>query len=155
MVTVNGWRKKYLTPRGPKKPMKCYERRGEALHGAGYTRYEDYLKGEEWRAIRGRKLKKRPQCLLCGRAATQVHHLDYSEPTLLGMHMDLLVSLCDGCHEDLEYDGKQKRTLAGANRRLFSLAEAVGRKNWADSTRAALRRVINEANKARPRTRKK
>jgi hypothetical protein len=112
------------------KQMNCYRRRNERLSELGYLGYRDYLKTDEWKQIRDNKLRKFPHCLICNEAATQVHHLDYGMPTLLGLHPQKLVTLCRTCHEQCEFDGDRKRTLCEANKALRQMADAAGKHRW-------------------------
>lgn len=133
MAIIGGWRIKYL--RAQQKPTvkkhSGYTRRNERLPGVGYADYREYLKSEQWQAIRAVKLKKFPQCLVCDKAASQVHHLDYSEKTLLGLCLRSLVTLCDSCHERIEVTTEgEKRRLCDANAELRKLASAAGKTQW-------------------------
>ena len=85
-----------------RKKMKCYQQRTERLSTVGYANYQEYLASDDWRAIRERKLRRHPYCLLCQAVACQVHHMDYHCGTLLGLRDHRLVTLCDKCHEGIE-----------------------------------------------------
>lgn len=113
-----------------KPKMKCYEKRSDKLIEIGYSSYQDYLKSEEWKEIRNKKLNKFPICLICSSKSSQVHHMSYDCLTLLGVHLHRLVALCGVCHEKIEFDGKRKRTVKEANKCLFHLAEQNGKENW-------------------------
>lgn len=121
----------------PKKLMKQYQRRNERLSDLGYLGYKDYLKSEDWQVIRQRKLARFPNCLLCSKPANQVHHLSYSDEVLLGLEPRLLVTLCEECHEGIEFDGKRKRSLSEANRFLRKTAFDLGLIRWLNSLPAA------------------
>ncbi len=63
----------------------------------GNPEYDRYIHSAEWRKIADRRLKKDGHtCCVCGKAATDVHHLTYEhfkeEP------LEDLVSLCRRCH---------------------------------------------------------
>ena len=106
--------------RKPKKQrlMKCYQDRNDKLSYLGMPYYE-YLKTPEWKAIRTKVLEKLPNCLLCGITASQVHHTNYTWETLLGTDLRSLAPLCQKCHEQIEMDGKIKRSLREANEILI------------------------------------
>jgi hypothetical protein len=134
MVIVGGWRLKYKKPPKPKKSdgkkFKEYRRRNDKLSQLGYAGYAEYLKGDDWKRVREDKLRRFPQCLLCERVANQVHHLDYSHEVLLGLRPQLLVTLCGDCHERIEFDGGEKRSLPEANAELRRLAHEAGLTRW-------------------------
>lgn len=119
--------------RKPKKVMPCYEARSGRLSELGYASYKEYLASEDWKAIRARKLAAEPKCLLCRRASSQVHHLSYADNVLLGLEPRLLVTMCDVCHEWIEFDGTRKRDLKEANDTLKAKAKALGLRSWLDS----------------------
>src|SRR5579864_6658801 len=94
-----GWAALNARKRKPlAKRMKCYEQRAKNLTEIGYASYQEYLKSDEWRAIRNAKLEKNPLCLICNNTASQVHHLSYDFSALLGLNRLGLVTLCDACH---------------------------------------------------------
>lgn len=110
---------------------KCYADRNLKLSELGYRTYAEYLASDDWDAVRKRRLRKRPNCLLCEAPATQVHHMDYGFETLLGLKPFELVSLCRKCHRLIEFDGKRKRTLEEANRALVDEANKTQRgRDW-------------------------
>ncbi len=137
-----------MPKRGKKRrrQMECYADRDFELKALGYTSYPEYLKSSDWAKIRGEILENSPKCFLCDRDATQVHHLDYSPRTLLGLCRQLLVSLCNACHERIEFDGKEKRTLFHANGYLFTLACAIGHGRWMRKTLKLLKITALERN---------
>jgi hypothetical protein len=93
-----------------------YATRNRLITQLGYASYEAYLSGPLWADIRSRVLKSSGGlCLVCRRAATQVHHVLYDLPTLLGHSFDGLVPLCGGCHRHAEITrAGRKRTFAEA-----------------------------------------
>lgn len=110
----------------------CYSSRNEKLSSVGYKSYHEYLNSEDWKRLRERKLRRYPNCLICSNRATQVHHLKYDWPTLLGLEQHRLVQLCRDCHQSIEIDGDKKRTLRQANAELFRLAMQHERgRRWA------------------------
>lgn len=115
-----------------RKRMLCYQQRNDRLSELGLP-YREYLKTDEWQAIRREVLAKDDNCLVCSRQANQVHHTDYEWDTLLGLCRDALISLCNGCHEAVEFDGTRKRTLDEANIALLSKLQSAGTqrsKDW-------------------------
>lgn len=121
-----------------------YQQRNQRLSLLGYRNYEEYIKSEDWRKIRAKRLKDRPLCLLCSRLAEQVHHTSYADSVLLGLSNGALVSLCRECHCSIEFNGKHKRSLGEANGELFRLARAQGLRDWVGSTMSLLRRLKNK-----------
>lgn len=114
-----------------KRTSKGYRMRSVVLSQLGYTSYPEYLASEDWKKIRQKKLSRFPECLLCKRLASQVHHMDYDDRTLLGLEPKLLVTLCDACHENIEFDGKEKCSLEESNKKLRQLASSVkGGQRW-------------------------
>jgi hypothetical protein len=114
----------------------CYLKRLHDLQALGFKDYQEYLNSDTWERVRGRKLELHPDCLLCKKPATQVHHLAYSKPALTGKRWQLLVSLCRACHRAIEVTGSgQKRTLKEANEVLFraALTGPFGSNKWAHS----------------------
>lgn len=141
MAMIGGWRIKYKKRRKPKsnqKKFNAYYKRNDRLSELGYAGYEEYLKSDDWKAIRDRKLMKFPSCLLCKRHATQVHHTDYSNEVLLGLETRLLVTLCEECHKKIEFDNSgNKRSLREANASLKTLAAAIGLHRWLNMVKGA------------------
>lgn len=108
-----------------------YGKRKEKLVGLGFSSYSAYLASEQWQAIRAKVLEKCSKCVLCGKVADCVHHLDYGVETLMGLRDFNLVSLCGECHKGIEFDGNWKRTLVQANKALFSRAQCSDRgRSW-------------------------
>lgn len=147
--TPKGWKALQSRKRKPKSKMNCYARRDGRLSELGYAGYQEYLKSDQWRQVRTRKLKRFPQCLVCERPAAQAHHMDYGFEVLLGLDDARLVSLCDGCHRLIEFapDGS-KRRLCDANKELRRLAWDAGRKQWfSDLGKAKRKRQAKRAGK--------
>lgn len=107
-----------------RKLMACYQKRNDKLSELGLP-YCEYLKTDEWQNIRSEILTKDSSCLVCGHSASQVHHTDYEWDTLLGLCHAALISLCDRCHKDIEFDGTRKRTLDEANDTLLNKLQTV------------------------------
>lgn len=83
----------------------------------------DYLVSPLWRSIRGRILARdRNTCQACGRMADTVHHKSYDREVLTGNRDVDLISLCNSCHESIEFSwngtAKVKNTLKKANEKL-------------------------------------
>lgn len=135
MGIIGGWRIKYLKARQrkPRKKMVCYVERNENLSELGYESYRQYLASDDWKRIRESRLKAHPACVLCVGTATELHHLDYTIVTLLGMVRKRLVPLCRDCHHGIEFDGDRKRDLMEANLDLIRKARAAGLGRWVDS----------------------
>jgi len=94
--------------------------RNETLLRLGFSSYDEYLQSDLWRRIRKKAMRANDrQCVLCGATATEVHHTDYSEETLLGKNPDALLPLCNTCHAIAEFDTEgDKRSLNQANSTL-------------------------------------
>lgn len=130
-----GWEALKAKRRVPKNKMKCYEDRGQRISDLGYAAYQEYLKSDDWKVIRNRKLAKCPDCILCEGKATQVHHLDYSYETILGLLDYRLVQMCGECHGKIEFAGTRKRTVREATGELYRLAAMTDRgKRWIEWT---------------------
>jgi hypothetical protein len=75
--------------------------------------YPAYLQTREWKVIRRRVLKRdKGLCQLCVAKAQCVHHISYDEEVILGERDEDLISLCDPCHQSIEFDGERHRTDA-------------------------------------------
>lgn len=144
-MIVGGWKLKYkkrAKPKPDQQKFKAYTRRNDNLSDLGYAGYAAYLQSDDWKTIREKKLRAHPDCRACGKPADQVHHIDYSPEVLLGLFPGLLVSLCDGCHGDIEFaPGRKKRTLGEANAELRRLMEAAGVQNWWQNVEATERQM--------------
>ena len=159
--SVRGWSLAHRKRRKFNKLMPCYQRRNELLPVLGYANYKEYLASSDWSKIRADAIGRQPNCILCLRPASQVHHTSYDDATLLGLAWWNLVALCNGCHESIEFDGKEKRTLERANDVLFMSAKSTteGRKwaamvhshrwQWAKKVRADKKEMHAKLNKRR------
>jgi hypothetical protein len=97
-----------------------YVERDRVLTEMGYSSYKEYLAGKVWSEIRIRQIKKQSWCTGCGRKACQVHHLRYDKATLSGKSSRFIVSICDKCHRQIEFDEyNNKLSLRKANERLL------------------------------------
>jgi len=100
-----------------------YATRNELLIEFGYRTYKQYLKSDEWKAIRQRVFDQYSKCICCDSAAEVVHHVKYDSATLLGLHILHLAPLCRSCHEQMEIDDSgEKAALARANTLMFDMA---------------------------------
>lgn len=109
-----------------------YQSRRVRLKAIGYPSYPAYLRSDLWASIRQRVLERdQHQCVLCrlkGRntkTATQVHHLIYTTPVLLGHQLERLVSLCGGCHRRIELFRGDKKTRLNSWRSFASMSGAA------------------------------
>lgn len=98
----------------------AYKKRNERLPELGYASYSEYLKSDDWKVIRDAVLGPFPYCCCCERPASQVHHWSYSAPVMLGLCKELLFPVCEKCHEEVEFDGKRKRSMPEARKVLAS-----------------------------------
>lgn len=116
--------------------LQVYRRRNKALAGLGFDSYDDYLASPLWIEIRERKLTSvGRRCFACGKLATQVHHGDYEEETLVGPESRTLATMgfegwslwlagaelyavCARDHEWAEHFLGEKLPPASATRRL-------------------------------------
>ena len=75
------------------------------MRGVAYQRY--YLKSRLWREIIRLKVLERDdyKCTVCGSPAKHVHHLSYSEATLLGRDLTKMKSVCVEHHESAHFGG--------------------------------------------------
>jgi len=62
------------------------------------SEYSAYLVSPEWKEKREKVLRRdKNKCRICGKKASQVHHLSYTR--LFSESLHDLVSLCDECHD--------------------------------------------------------
>ncbi len=117
----------------------AYRRRNDELPDMGYASYSEYLKSDDWKVIRDAVLGPFPYCCCCERPASQVHHWSYSAPVMLGLCKELLFPICEKCHEEVEFDGKRKRSMKEARKVLAErlvplfkerLNRGQGREKW-------------------------
>lgn len=123
-MLVNAWRLKYKKkPKQKVRPVEYqqYFDRNARLSELGYRSYAEYLQSDDWKKIRNEVLEQTPTCVACANVACQVHHLNYSNRVLLGIAREYLVSICRGCHEAIEIDNGEKRSLPAANTILVEL----------------------------------
>lgn len=80
-----------------------YGRRAAALQKLGYSSYKDYLSSSLWKEIRDDFLNGHPECFVCGKKATQVHHTFYRLDVLAGETDFGLKPVCRPCHRSIEF----------------------------------------------------
>ena len=100
-----------------------YDVRNELLRSFGYRTYKQYLKSDDWAAIRSQVFAEYDECICCHSKPQVVHHVKYDSGTLLGLHRLHLAPLCHQCHElmEIQEDGS-KASLARANTLMFDMA---------------------------------
>lgn len=99
-----------------------YGVRNRILERLGFQSYKKYLQSKLWKGIRSRQLKLRAHCYACDRPANSVHHEAYTEENLSGESLEMLKSVCRGCHLKIEFTKNgRKRSPMQANRRLLQL----------------------------------
>jgi hypothetical protein len=75
--------------------------------------YENYLRTVLWTAIRDWVVESQSgKCAICDHKATEVHHHDYDEDTMLGLRSSGLVGLCAQCHKRIEFDEARTKRLS-------------------------------------------
>jgi 5-methylcytosine-specific restriction endonuclease McrA len=113
----------YAKKKRPKK--ETYEQRNILLRELGYPTYAIYLQSQPWSIIRQQAYHIHGHtCRLCPRRATTIHHLSYTRTVLLGDDLSLLAPLCRHCHNQVEFSGKRKRTIASSQRHYYKLLYA-------------------------------
>ena len=88
-----------------------YTQRNNILRNMGFSNYAAYLKSPLWDGIRASVLARNPCCFVCEQPASQVHHTCYRRSDLTGKDMRRLVSLCAGCHHEIEFRNKDHEKL--------------------------------------------
>lgn len=81
----------------------AYRERNRNIRAMGYPTYAHYLKSDLWYSIRDKALTLKPNCFVCGKKATQVHHGKYRKKDLEGRDFAFLFSVCSGCHHRSEF----------------------------------------------------
>lgn len=83
----------------------AYHRQVAPRRAAGGFSY-----GRRWRKVRRLVLSSEPSCRVCGRPATEVHHIEKaSERPDLAYDLDNLMPLCRACHDDQHGGGSRKQ----------------------------------------------
>ena len=100
--------------------------RKHVLENMGFQSYDEYLKSDLWKFIRGRVFRRDGElCRGCRQPATQGHHRRYGYRELMGFDITHIESLCAACHntaginDDCPTTQKRKRnTLRRTNIKL-------------------------------------
>jgi hypothetical protein len=96
-----------------------YHERELAAQSLGFSSFARYMASPMWMEIRRAAWRRaNGKCQCCGDRASQIHHLDYQEPTLRGKAPVKLKALCDGCHSAAEFENGVKLPIEEVNRRL-------------------------------------
>lgn len=88
---------------------RCFKKRKYWMKKLGFGTYKNYLKSDVWKDIRKKVLIKRKfKCYFCKGKATEVHHLRYTRPVLLGKKHFYggLVATCSPCHKKISLKAK-------------------------------------------------
>lgn len=120
--------------------MSEYKIRTESLTELGFPTYQDYLNSHLWNGIRNAVMDRDSRtCGICRQTADHVHHFSYTQPVLLGLELDQLVSLCAQCHRRLEF------TINGYKR---SPAETRGL--YHKRVKAGIKKISQQERKGKP-----
>lgn len=115
-----------------------YNGRLKSLLELGFSSYEEYLASELWAGIRRRVLDRdKGVCRLCKGPANQVHHLWYGYSDLIGKKLSNLKSICNDCHQDVEFEDGKKVSVLKARVRYFLIKR--GKMSAAKKERKAAR----------------
>lgn len=105
-----------------------YLSRNNCLPYLGYSSYREYLQSSDWKIIRKTKLEQHPRCECCDEQAFCVHHYCYSDSVMLGLYLDLLISICDRCHTSIEFIDDYKLPLERSQKELHKLLKRNGKR---------------------------
>ena len=109
-----------------------YLDRNKALPYLGYANYQEYLKSDDWKALRQIKLAESSVCQCCGsNKKISIHHYCYNDSVMLGLFPGLLIVVCDQCHELIEFipgERRKKNSLRHAQKRLHTILLLHGKK---------------------------
>jgi len=98
---------------------KLYLQRELTLARLGFRSYGQYRDSDFWKWLRAQVLERDAgKCQCCGEDGNNVHHLNYSRRTLLGLSARSLVTLCGECHRHGEFYHERKTKTSAANRRV-------------------------------------
>ena len=90
-----------------------YRERNRILNSMGFSSYAEYLKSDLWKSISKACKDRSPQCECCRHMkATEAHHRKYTLESLTTCNHDL-VSLCEQCHESIEFKKNGEKKFAG------------------------------------------
>ena len=126
---------KYQHQKKQGKPRRAtaYSIRNEVLKKIGFMSYAEYLESQLWKVIREAKLAVDPGCEICGVPAQAIHHISYKYSALVGKNRRALVSICNDCHNKIEFtEGGKKRGFKRGLKIARRLLLASGR--WAIHT---------------------
>lgn len=122
-----------------------YLDRNKALPYLGYATYQDYLRSDDWKALRQIKLAESSVCQCCGSAKKiSIHHYCYDDSVMLGLFTGLLVVVCEACHSLIEFtpgEKKKKNRLHVAQKRLHTLLFLHGKKQLSKQIVATYREM--------------
>ena len=91
--------------------MVIYRERNRNIRAMGFKSYGHYLKSPLWFKIRDEVLRSKPDCVRCGKPATQVHHGKYRKKDLEGRDLNFLYSVCARCHHWAEFRSSDNAKL--------------------------------------------
>lgn len=101
--------------------LNTYEARNTLLKHMGYATYQVYLDSELWREIRKRVMARdKFKCKICDAPAEAVHHVKYDQATMMGATIKHLASICNECHEAVEFKDGVKLSGGQARQRFLS-----------------------------------
>lgn len=132
-----------------------YKCRNKKLSNLGYESYKEYLDSEDWKAIRSRVLDANRNCCLCASPTKTVHHYCYLESVLLGLADEMLFPLCDNCHEAVEFNGEEKRSLEESQQALTDAFRSTGRGSVANKIESSYRHLCKVEKQAKMKIRKR
>lgn len=90
------------TKKDVKKPQSLFKQLDEAVYKLKRSSYNDFLKSDYWKAIRGMVLKRdKNKCVVCGTEKNlQVHHSTYKNHFNEHRNLRELHTLCDTHHHE-------------------------------------------------------
>lgn len=97
-----------------------YQQRDEVLLDLGFESYKAYLASDLWIGIRRIVMEENPNCAICLRKSTQVHHMSYVRDVLVGTNRTELKAVCFGCHRKIEFYANGRKRPFGETRHQFS-----------------------------------
>jgi hypothetical protein len=96
------------------------ETRQRALEALGFKSYREYLSSPMWEVLRELVFHEAGRTCICGRPATQIHHMAYTFDVLSGKNRRWLTPICNRCHKAIHSRrGGRVPTIAEANARLL------------------------------------
>lgn len=131
-------RQKIKESQNPDRKVVKYFERNEILVELGFATYKEYLESELWKGIKSEVFKKSRTCSLCDGLAFQVHHLDYSRETLLGLNPRGLTPICRPCHEKVEMRPNGEKRMGKAAQKKYQ--EMLDAREGKPSVKASKRR---------------